>query len=68
MFKNRKLEIKVVNTKKDQPLIEKEIPFETKAVVISAAVHHAIHQIGKAAICYVAVDTIRKVMIEKAKR
>lgn len=67
MFKNRKVEIKVVNTKKNPTEPLQEVTFETKARVISAAVHHVVYQIGKAMIAYVAVDTIRKVMIEQAK-
>ena len=67
MFKNRRIEMKVVNTKKDPSITTREIPFEVKAVIISDVLHRVVYQIGKAVIAYVTIDTVRKVLIEKAK-
>jgi len=68
MFKNRKLEVRMVNTNKAESTTpaESDISLEGKLAIAGYYVERAIEKAGKAALAYVAVDTLRQVIVARA--
>lgn len=63
---NRAIKLKVVKTEKKVATPVNDIPVEAKYALVANLVSSGIEKIGKAAICYVLVDTLRQVAIAKA--
>jgi hypothetical protein len=69
MFKNRKLELKVVNTKNEptEP-VQNDIRFEEKAAIAATYLEKIVGKVGIMVVAFVAIDTFRQVMVEHAKK
>lgn len=70
MLFNRSLQVKMVkNAKEDtKPSSQSDITLEGKTAIIGYALKSTIETIGKAVIAYVAVDTVRQVMVARASK
>ena len=69
MLKNRELRIKMVNPINDPtPVAEPEADFEEKVAHAANAVNNLIWSAAGAVVIYVAVDTVRRVFVELAKK
>lgn len=68
MFKNRALQVKLIKTDKKnvptQPQTEEQ--FEGKVAVIAIHLRSAVKDLGLAVVAYVAIDTVRQVLVAKA--
>jgi len=63
---NRELKVQVVKTDKNVVAPENDISMEAKYALVAKMVTAGIDKLGKAAITYVLVDTLRQVVIAKA--
>lgn len=67
MFKNRAIQVKMVKTDKNEQTAQDSDPgFEGKVYTITNAIEFTIKKLGAAAIAYVAVDTVRQILIQRA--
>lgn len=67
---NRALQVKMVNTKKDETeqVETSQSYFEKRAEVISKTLDDTMKKVGMFAIGYVVIDTVRQVLVAKANR
>lgn len=69
MFKNRAIQVKMVKTDKEElaaPL--NDVDFEVKVTTITNAIETSIKKLGVAVLTYVAADTFRQILIQRASR
>lgn len=69
MFKDRKLEMRVVNSKKEPTeAAQNDIRFEEKAAIAANYLEKIVGKVGIMVVAFVAIDTVRQVMVEHAKK
>lgn len=69
MFRNRSIRIVVEKTpKQDTSASQQELSLESKVAVIGHYVEKVVRKLGGMALAYVAVDTARQILVERAKR
>lgn len=69
MFKNRKLEVRMVNTNQNQPAADTRPPdvaLEDTMTIFSWHLGKLINKAGTVALGYIAVDTLRQVIVARA--
>lgn len=67
---NRAIQVKMVKPNKDeaQQTVQPELQFEKKVAIVAGYSELLINKVAGAAVTYILLDTIRKVLVAKASK
>lgn len=65
---NRALQVRMVRTQRSEPTTAttQDSTFEQRTTIVAAAIDRGVHKVAMAALAYVALDTLRQVLVATA--